>query len=104
VASPVGVWRLTEGQTPRFSAMKKEVGNGPLQSALGVLRRKKRRDFLAMMKGVGGGFSSWRLASYGGTNAAIFGITTKFTVLHLQYVYSTNITTTTTVQGGEGRR
>jgi len=45
------------------------------------------------MKGVGGGFSS-----------AIFDITTKFTVFYLQYVYSTDITTTTTVQGGAGRQ
>jgi len=75
--------------------MMKEVGVGPLQSALDISREKKRRDFSAMMKGVGSGFSSWRLASYGGTNAATFD---------LQYVYSTDITTTTTVRGGEGRR
>ena len=46
MVSPVGFWRLTEAKTPRF---------------------------LAMMKGVGGGFSSWCLASHRGTNAAIFG-------------------------------
>jgi len=42
------------------------------------------------------------LASRVGTNATIFGITTKFTALQLQYVHSTDITTTSTVQGGEG--
>jgi len=34
---------------------------------------KKRRNFSVMLKGVGGGFSSWRLASHGGENAAIYG-------------------------------
>ena len=59
--------------------------------------------FLEMTKRVGVGFSSQRLASRGGTNAKIFGITTEFTALKLQYVYITDIATTTTVQGGEGR-
>jgi len=73
VASPVGVWRLTEGKVPRFSAMMKGVGVMTLQLALGVSRRGKRRDFLATMKGVGGGFFSWLLASHGGENSTIFG-------------------------------
>jgi len=45
-----------------------------LQSALGVSRRDKRRNFSELVKGVGVGFSSWRWASHGGTNVAIFGI------------------------------
>jgi len=39
-----------------------------------------------------------------GTIAAIFGITNEFAALQLQYVYSADITTTTTVRGGEGSR
>jgi len=46
--SSVSVGRLAEGKSPQFSALVKGVVIGLFQSAFGVSRRIKRRDFSAL--------------------------------------------------------